>query len=92
VEETPSGDTIMATTVDNSSGNTAVTILFVLVIAIIAVAAVYLMQDHRSASQRIGDAVQALPQGPSKAVNKLGDQPPAQNLKDNIGNATKKTG
>ena len=79
----------MATATD-SSGNTAVILLAVLIIAVIAVAAVYLMQDHRSTSQRLGDAVQALPQGPGKAINKLGDQPPAVNVTNNVKDAAKK--
>ena len=76
--------------VTSAGNNTAVTVLAILVIAIVAVAAVYLMQDHRSASQRVGDAVEALPQGPGKAVDKLGDQPPAVNVKDNVKDAAKK--
>ena len=79
----------MATATD-TSGNTAVVLLAVAIIAVIAVAAVYLMQDHRSTSQRLGDAVQALPQGPGKAVNKLGDQPPAVNVANNVKDAAKK--
>jgi len=79
----------MATTVDNSGNNAALTILAVLLIVIAAVGVIYMMQDHRSAGQRVGDAVQALPQGPAKAVDKLGDQPPAVNLKDNAKAAVK---
>lgn len=79
----------MATTTD-SSGNSAIVILAVLVIAIAAVAAVYLMQDHRSTGERVGDAITALPQGPAKAVDKLGDQPPAVNVKNNVKDAAKK--
>ncbi len=82
----------MATTTSDSSGNAAVMVLAVLIIAIIAVGAIYLMQDHRSASQRVGDAVTALPQGPAKAVDKLGDQPPAVNVKNNVKDAAKKAG
>ena len=77
----------MATTTGNS---TVVTLLAILIIAVVAVAAVYLMQDHRSTGQRVGDAITALPQGPGKAVDKLGDQSPAQNVKDNVKDAAKK--
>ena len=80
----------MATTTASSGNNTAVILLAVLLIAVVAAALVYMMQDHRSASQRVGDAVEALPQGPAKAVDKLGDQPPAVNLKDNASSAVKK--
>jgi hypothetical protein len=80
----------MSTTTSDTSGNTAVMVLAVLIIAIIAVGAIYLMQDHRSSSQRVGDAITALPQGPAKAVDKLGDQPPAVNVKNNVKDAAKK--
>jgi len=82
----------MATTTSDTSGNTAVMVLAVLIIAIIAVGAIYLMQDHRSASQRVGDAITSLPQGPAKAVDKLGDQPPAVNVRNNVKDAAKKAG
>ncbi len=77
-------------TATGASGNTAITILAVLIIAIVAVAAVYLMQDHRSTGQRVGDAITAIPQGPTKAVDKLGDQSPAVNVKNNVKDAAKK--
>ena len=48
------------------------------------------MQDHRSTGQRVGDAITALPQGPAKAVDKLGDQSPATNVKDNVKDVAKK--
>jgi len=79
----------MATTT-SPSGTAAITVLAVLIIAIVAVAAVYLMQDHRSTGQRVGDAITALPQGPAKAVDKLGDQSPATNVKDNVKDVAKK--
>ena len=75
--------------VSSGGSNTAITILAILVIAVLVVGAVWLMQDHRSASTRIGDAVATAPQGLGKAVNKLGDQPPAQNVARNVKDATK---
>ena len=77
----------MATT---SSNNGVTIILAIVIIAILAVGAVYLMQDHRSGSERIGDAVAAAPKGLDKAADKLGDQAPAQNVADNIKDAGKK--
>jgi hypothetical protein len=77
----------MAAATSNSNNNTLVIILAVALIAIVAVAAVYLMQDHRGPAERAGDAVAALPNGLDKAANKLDDQPPAQNVKRNLDNA-----
>ncbi len=81
----------MATLNTASSGsgnNPAVIIIAVLIIAFLAVAAVYLMQDHRTGSERVGDAVATLPKGVDKAADKLGDQTPAQNVKRNLKDAT----
>lgn len=82
----------MATTSGSTSGNgnAAIIILAILIIAILAVGAVWLMQDHRSTSERIGDAVATAPKGLDKAANKLGDQAPATNVANNIKDAGKK--
>jgi hypothetical protein len=81
----------MATTNTHSSGsNGVVVILAVAIIALAAVIAVYLMQDNRSGSERVGDAIEALPNGVDKAANQLGDKPPAQNVERNLGDAEKK--
>lgn len=80
----------MATTYrETTGGNTAVTALVLMIVALLAVAIVWLMQDHRSGGERLGDAVEAVPQGLDKAVNKLGDQPPGKNVERNLGDATK---
>jgi len=76
------------TTSDNTGGsNMLVVILAVALIAVVAVAAVWLMQDHRGPGERAADAVTALPNGLGKAADKLDDQPPAQNVKRNLDNA-----
>ena len=81
----------MATTNTQSSGsNGVIVILAVGIIALAAVIAVYLMQDNRSGSERVGDAIEALPNGVDKAANQLGDKPPAQNVERNLGEAEKK--
>lgn len=72
----------------SSGNNPAMIIIAVLIIAFLAVAAVYMMQDHRTGSERVGDAVAALPKGVDKAADKLGDQSPAQNVKRNVDDAT----
>ncbi|WP_443747878.1 hypothetical protein [Asticcacaulis solisilvae] len=78
----------MATVATQGGNNTAVVILTILIVAILAIGAVYLMQDHRTGSERVGDAVAALPHGVGKAADKLGDQAPAQNVKRNLNDAT----
>lgn len=78
----------MAMTATQGGSNTAVVILTILIVAILAIGAVYLMQDHRTGSERVGDAITALPHGVDKAANKLGDQPPARNVERNLKDAT----
>jgi type II secretory pathway pseudopilin PulG len=74
-----------------SAGNKGLLVVMaVAIIAIAAVAAVYLMQDNRSSSERVGDAIEAVPDGLDKAANQLGDQPPAKNVERNLGDAEKK--
>ncbi len=72
------------------SNNTLTLILAVVVIAVAAVGAVYLMQDHRTAGERVGDAVETLPKGLGKAADKLDDQPPAKNVERNLDDAAQK--
>ena len=74
----------------SSGGNAGLIIVAMLIVAVLVVGAIWLMQDHRSSSERLGDAVEAVPQGLDKAADKLGDQPPAQNVTDNLKDATKK--
>lgn len=78
----------MATAATQGGNNTAVIVLTILIIAILAVGAVYLMQDHRTGGERVGDAVAALPHGVGKAADKLGDQAPAKNVERNLKDAT----
>ncbi|MFT3998001.1 MAG: hypothetical protein QM667_11400 [Asticcacaulis sp.] len=65
------------------SNNSFAILIGVALIALITVTAIYMMQDHRSGSERLGDAVEALPNGVDKAANELQDQPPAENVKRN---------
>lgn len=73
----------MATATQSSGNNTAIIIIAVLIIAALAVGAVFMMQDNRSGSERLGDAVEALPNGVDNAADKLGDQSPAENVQRN---------
>lgn len=72
------------------SGNNGLLLVITFAIIAVAVAAMYLMQDRRSSSERVGDAIEAVPQGLDKAANQLGDQPPAKNVERNLGDAEKK--
>ncbi len=78
----------MASVATQGGNNTATIILAILIVAVLAVGAVWMMQDHRTGSERVGDAVTALPHGVGKAADKLGDQAPAQNVKRNLNDAT----
>ena len=78
----------MATATAQGGNNTTTIILTILIVAILAVGAVWMMQDHRSGSERVSDAVTALPNGVDKAADKLGDQAPAKNVKRNLDEAT----
>lgn len=73
-----------------ASNNGLNMLLAIALIALVAVGAIYLMQDHRSGSERFGDAVEALPNGVDKAADKLGDQAPAKNVEDNVDRAVDK--
>lgn len=76
------------TTAPRKGTNSILILIGVAVIALLAVGAVFLMQDNRSGSERMGDAVEALPQGVDKAADELADQPPAENIKRNAEKAT----
>lgn len=75
---------------NSQNGNNMLIILAVILIAIAAVGSVFLMQDNRSGSERVGDAVQALPNGVDKAADELGDQAPAENVERNLDEAKEK--
>ncbi|WKL58436.1 hypothetical protein Q1W73_05475 [Asticcacaulis sp. ZE23SCel15] len=52
---------------------------------VIVAAAVFMnMPDNRTAGERVGDAVDTLPQGVDKAAEQLEDRTPAERLGDNI--------
>ncbi len=61
-------------------------LLIVAVIVIVAVLsyALLTMRDQRSAGEKIGDAIDALPQGADKAERQLEDRTPGQKLGDKI--------
>lgn len=71
----------------NNTQKYLLTALVVIVLAGVAWGALT-MPDHRSTGQRIGDAVDALPQGVDKAGRELQDRTPGARL----GDAVKDTG
>lgn len=70
----------------NSSTRTIVALAAVAVLALVAWA-VLTMPDRRSTGQRIGDAVDALPQGVDKAAQQLESRTPGERLGDAVENA-----
>lgn len=65
-------------------------LLSILVVILIAVAgyAFLTMPDQRSTGQRVGDAIDAAPQGPGKAVEQLEKRTPGEKLGDAIKDST----
>ena len=62
-------------------------IAIVLVIAAVLVWGVLVMPDQRSTGQKLGDAVDALPQGIDKAGRQLEDRTPGQKIGDAVKDA-----
>ncbi len=60
-------------------------------VAILVIAAVFLLNlpDNRSGTERVGDAVKALPQGVDKAGDQLKDRNPVEKAGDAIDKKTK---
>lgn len=56
----------------------------VLVLAAIAIVVFLNMPDRRTGSEKLGDAVEALPHGVDKAADELGDKPPAERAADKV--------
>jgi hypothetical protein len=71
----------------NKPVRAALGVLVILVLGLI-VWGVLTMPDNRSTGQRIGDAIDTLPQGVGKATDQLQDRTPGQKL----GDAVKDTG
>ena len=65
------------------------TLIAILVVAVIAILGYNFltMKDNRSTTDRIGDAVHALPQGLDKASEQLEDRTPGQKLGDSVEDA-----
>ncbi len=76
----------MNSTVSNSSFKGLGAALIVIALVIVAWA-VLTMPDHRSTGQKIGDAVNALPQGVDKAGRQLENRTPGDRLGDAVKDA-----
>ena len=72
----------------NSSSGRNLLVALVLLVAAVLLWGLLIMPDQRSTGQKIGDAVDALPQGIDKAGRQLEDRTPGQKL----GDAVKDTG
>lgn len=70
----------------NSSFKGVVAIIVVVVVAIMAWG-VLTMPDQRSTGQKVGDAIDALPQGVDKAARQLEDRTPGEKLGDAVKDA-----
>ena len=70
------------------SNNKNVLILITVAIIAIVLYAVLTMPDQRSASERVSDAVDALPQGVGEAAEQLEKRTPGEKIGDTIKDAT----
>lgn len=71
---------------NNSSTKNLMLAIILVVVAVIAWG-VLVMPDKRTAGQKIGDAVDALPQGVDKAARELEDRTPGEKLGDAVKDA-----
>lgn len=67
----------------NSNSKTLLAVVLILVIGIIAWG-VLTMPDQRTSGQKVGDAIDALPQGVDKAARQLEDRTPGEKLGDAV--------
>ena len=65
------------------------TIPIIIVALLVAILGYFILNtpDHRNAGEKIGDAVNALPQGVDKAARQLEDRTPGQKLEDSAHDA-----
>lgn len=73
-----------------NSNNKGIFIFIIVVLVAIAAYGVLTMPDQRSTGQKVGDAVDALPQGVDKAARQLEDRTPGEKLGDAVKDATDK--
>jgi hypothetical protein len=68
---------------NSSNAKTLLVVLIVLVVGVLAWNAMR-MPDQRTSGERIGDAVDTLPQGVDEAAEELGDRTPAERMGDAV--------
>lgn len=68
---------------NNTASRNVIVIVVLLLVAFLAYSFLT-MPDHRSTTDKIGDAVHELPNGPAKAARELEDRTPGQRLGDTI--------
>lgn len=70
----------------NSAAKTAVVILIIAVVAMLAYS-VLTMPDNRSGAERVGDAISELPNGVDNAAEQLEDRTPGEKIGDAVEDA-----
>lgn len=64
-----------------NSNKTMITVILVIVVAVVGFF-ILTAPDRRTTGERVGDAIDALPQGVDKAARQLEDRTPAEKLGD----------
>jgi hypothetical protein len=67
-----------------SKSSSGMTIGVIALVAVVALAVFVSLPDRRTTGERLGDAVETLPQGVDKAADELGDKPPAERAADKV--------
>lgn len=70
--------------------NKKLLIVITLIMVVVALYGLLTMPDRRTAGEKIGDAIDALPQGVDKAARQLEDRTPGEKVGDAIKDATNK--
>lgn len=63
---------------------TAIAVVAIIVIILLFASGTLSFKDNRSTTDRVGDAIHALPDGADKAADQLGDRTPGQRVGDQI--------
>jgi len=62
-------------------------ILGIVIVVVVLAYGVFTMQDNRTATEKVGDAIHDLPQGVDKAARQLEDRTPGEKLGDAVKDA-----
>jgi hypothetical protein len=69
---------------DKSKLGVAIAIVIVAIVVVLVASGQLTFKDNRSAADRAGDAIRALPDGADKAADQLGDRSTGQRIGDQI--------